>query len=269
MFEWLDSEIATIRTPRFHIVDGHANKEMREAVQRCDFILPAGYKEFILRFGNAKLYHIARSDAYKVGVFAAPRKGVSRDIELYHLGFHDGAAVYTKEAATAGGACVFEFEDGDEEKVAESFTEWLEASCAAARRSYGPLIWAKILRGPEPFTPEEQDVIRARRNMEWHLTGIDAEGNHVFSVTNHGNRTLPGLTIGVRSRDGRLNGAIRLKVDHVGAGATTVVRAACYKGLIAPQELETFSLPDPRPEEREFYYEFESPLRPQSLPRSA
>jgi len=32
MFEWLEKEIATIKTPRFHLVDGPADGKLREAV---------------------------------------------------------------------------------------------------------------------------------------------------------------------------------------------------------------------------------------------
>ena len=34
MFEWLEQEIAAIKTPRFHLIDGPADAKLREAVAR-------------------------------------------------------------------------------------------------------------------------------------------------------------------------------------------------------------------------------------------
>lgn len=64
------------------------------------------------------------------------------------------------------------------------------------------------------------------------------------------------LTVGARSKDGRLNGAIRLKIGHVGPGQTAVLHVDCYKDFRPPQEIETFALSDPGPEDREYYSEF-------------
>jgi hypothetical protein len=61
---------------------------------------------------------------------------------------------------------------------------------------------------------------------------------------------------GARSKDGRLNGAVELKVSHVRPGQTAVLRADCHKDLVRPEESERFSLPDPQPKDREYYAEF-------------
>src|SRR5688572_14356491 len=101
MFEWLEREVSLIKTPRFHLVDGPADQKLQEAVIRSSLPLPASYKEFILRFGNAKLYRNSRNDSYRIGVFAAPRAATLDDgMRIYHLGFHDGASVYVKSESS-------------------------------------------------------------------------------------------------------------------------------------------------------------------------
>jgi hypothetical protein len=101
MFEWLEKEISEIRTPRFHIVDGPADAKLRRAVMGSNFPMPSEYKEFVLRFGNAKLYRVSRSDCHQVGVFAGPRSAALGDGRaIYHIGFHDSASVYVKPAAS-------------------------------------------------------------------------------------------------------------------------------------------------------------------------
>jgi hypothetical protein len=256
MFEWLEQEIAEIKTPRFHVVDGPVEANLREAVMHSGLPLPPSYKEFVLKFGNAKLYRRAQSDGYRIGVFAGPREATLNDrSRIYHLGFHDGASVYVKPDSSSTELPVFEFESDSEERVANDFEEWLRESCTRARNTYGKEKWTEIVRGPEPFTMEEQEVIQARRAIQWRVLGIDADGNHIFEVTNASGRALPVLTVGVHSKDRRLNGAVLLRIGHIGPGQTGIAHADCYKDLVSPDEIEIVALPDPQPEDRERYDE--------------
>jgi hypothetical protein len=45
-------------------------------------------------------------------------------------------------------------------------------------------------------------------------------------------------------------------VGHIGPGATAVVEKETYRGLVAPEDVEAYALPDPGPEERDRYWEF-------------
>jgi hypothetical protein len=255
MFDWLEKEISAIKTPRFHVVDGPADAKLREAMIQSTLPLPLSYREFVLKFGNAKLYRQAQSDSYQVGVFAGPREVILSDgTSIYHLGFYDGASVYVKSAPSSGEPPIFEFEES-EERVSESFEEWLAASCVRARNRYGNANWTAILRGPEPFSEQEKEIIEARRQIHWRVQGVDANGNHIFEVTNDSSRALSTLTVGVRSKDRRLNGAVLLKIGHIGPGEKGVLHVGCYKDLRSPSEIEVFALPDPRPEDREQYPE--------------
>jgi hypothetical protein len=256
MFEWLERELAAIHTPRFHVVDGPADARLREAVVQSSLPLPSSYKEFVLRFGNARFYRRVRSDSYQIGVFAGPREATLRDgTRIYTIGFHDGATVYVKDGYESTEVPIFEFESSSENEAANGFDEWLIESCTRARSRYTKEEWAAILRGPEPFTTDEEKVIDARRRIQWRMLGIDANGDHTFEVKNAACHPLAELTVGVRSGDRRLNGSIVLNIAHIGADQTGLVRAACYKGLISPGELEVFALPDPQPEDRERYAE--------------
>jgi hypothetical protein len=257
MFEWLERELSLIKTPHFHLVDGPADKRLREAVNASSIRLPSSYQEFVLNFGNAKLYRDSSNNSYRIGVFCAPRMAVLEDgTHIYHIGFHDGASVYVKESSDLKDGPIFEFEEDSEEIVADSFEEWLTASCANIRDAYTRDQWEEIVRGPRPFTAEEAEIIKARGSIHWALLGIDGERNHVFEVMNQSSRRLSSLTIGVRSKDGRLNGAIHLDIAHIRPGQKDIVRANCYKNLISPQEIEIFGLPDPKPEDRDYYWEF-------------
>jgi hypothetical protein len=255
MFEWLEEEIATIKTPRFHVVDGPVPERLAEAVFQSEVPLPVSYREFVLEFGNAKLYRRSRN-GYQIGVFAGPREFTLKDgTNIYHLGFHDGANIYVKPDLNLDELPVFELQDGSEKKVADDFAEWLNESCAQARSTYGRKKWAEILNGPKPFTAEERKIIQTRQQIQWRVLGIDSSGDHIFEVTNAASRTLQTLTVGVRSKDNRLNGAVLLKIGDIRPGQTTVLHADCYKEFVSPNESEIFALPDPQPEDREFYSE--------------
>ncbi len=257
MFEWLEREILEVKTPRFHLVEGRpADPNLQDAVLGSSLPLAVSYKAFVMKFGNAKLYRSSRG-GYRVGVFAGPREATLGDgSRVYHIGFDDDANIYVKPKSGSVESAIFEFEEDSEKRVADGFEEWLRASCARARKAFGKKKWAEILRGPDPFTPEEEKILEVRRLMRWKLLGVGPDGKHIFQVTNGGQRPLRTLTVGVRSKDGRLNGAVRLKTAHIGPGKTDVLHASCYKGFVPPEEIETFALPDPKPEDRDYYQEF-------------
>jgi hypothetical protein len=263
MFEWLEKEIEEIRTPRFHVVDGPANARLREAVETTPFRLPQSYRAFVLRFGNAKLYRNSRRNSYQVSVFAGPRRGISKLAgDNFQIGFADDAYAYVRAPAdisVAGDAQVFEATTAELCRVGEDFEEWLWRRCDAARRGFGADGWRKIMVGPDPFTADEQSIVNARREFRWELIGIDAKGDHLIKVQNDSDRVLPFLSLGVRSKDGRLNGGQYLRVQNLQPGHGEILAVDCYKDLVAPEQVELFSLPDPGPEDRGHYWEFRAP----------
>lgn len=259
MFEWLDQELTEVRTRRFHLVDGPASNALREAVESSRLLAPPSYTAFVLRFGNAKLYRMMGLDAYWLRVFAAPHEVESRNGKpLLYIGGYDEIYAYFKEETFEPGveAPIFESTASGLRKAADSFEEWLTARAARARRRYKRSEWAAVLRGPPPFTAEELDVVRARRQFTWRLTGISPTGDILYEVTNGSSRRLPYLSIGIRGRTGNLQGGVWLPVDHIGPGQTEVVAKETYRDLLAPSDVEAYQLPDPEPEERARYWEF-------------
>ena len=254
MFEGLELEIASIKTPRFHVVDRCIDATQCQRPIESGDALPISYRSFSVQFGNAKLYRRSRNNSYQVGVFASPRI-ISRSAgtQVYQLGFHDGAIVYAKNDLVDKEQCIYEYESGLDMKVADDFAQWLADSCADARSNYDPQKWEEILRGPDAFSPEELRMIAARRFFSWEVLGIASNGDHILKVVNAGNGVLPVLTVGVRSKNGRLNGAISLKTGHIAPGNVEILHAAVYKGLLPVAEVELYDLPDPQPEDREFY----------------
>jgi hypothetical protein len=209
MYEWLDRELAEIRTKRFHLVDGPASDTLREAVRASPLPAPPSYVEFVLRFGNAMLYRISGLDFYRLRVFAAPHDVESRSGEpLLYTGGYDETCAYLREETLAPVAEVpiFESTQAGTRKAANSFEEWLTTRAARARRRYSRKEWAEVLRGPPPFTEAELAVVEARRRFTWRVVGATPGGEIMYEVNNGSDRTLPYLSIGIRGRAGKLHG---------------------------------------------------------------
>jgi hypothetical protein len=259
VFEWLEQELAAIRTKRFHIVDGPASDEFRAAVLGSRLPAPPSYVAFVLRFRNAQLYRMTELDLYWMRVFAAPHDVESRAGEplLYIGGYDQGCAYLKEETLRRGGeAPIFESTQAGVRKAAESFEEWLTARATRARRRYRRKEWAEVLRGPPPFTAEERAVVDARRQFTWRVVGVAPSGEVLYEVTNGSNRHLPFLSIGIRGKVGNLEGGVWLPVDHIAPGQTAVVAKDTYRNLLDPSDVEAYPLPDPDPEERARYWEF-------------
>ena len=239
MFEFLVEEMARIKTRKFHLVDGPASPEFREAVESSGFPVPSFYKQFVLQFGNAKLYRqVNHYDSYYlVEVYAAPREAVSNDGERLlqfrrtHTSLTQTSLAYFKDSPILNGeeAPVFEWRhEQGVRKTTDGFLEWLEAKCSWARKQYKKSEWEAIENGPPPFTQEEQAVVEARKRFRWRVVGITPNGDLRFEIHNGSDMTLPYLFLGVRGKlrppnSGPLNGGARLPIGSISPGETRIV----------------------------------------------
>lgn len=265
MFDWLEQEIGVVKTRRFHVVDGPAHSSLRMAVEGSGTPLPRSYKEFVLRFGNAKLYR--ELNYYKVGVSASPKEVLDKATgePLYLIGHFDSTFAFFKKALlnSEEESPVFEGRGGKLAQAADGFEGWLTKRCKSARAKYNKREWAGVLSGPRPFTPEEQAVVAARRLFTCRAAGVTAAGDMLFEVHNGSGTVLPFLSVGVRweGESGSLKGGVWLPVTHVRPGQTAVVEYDAYKGMADPEKAEVFMLPDPEPEDRDRYWEFKTLAR--------
>lgn len=260
MFSWLEDEMARIKTNKFHLVDGPLPAEQRELVERAELPVPPSYKQFVIRFGNAKLYR--QGSVYLVQVFAVPAEAQSDDGEaLLHFGRTDMALAYFKESLLVPGSesPVFEWRHGQGlQQAANGFEEWLKSKCEASRKLFKKKQWQQIENGPSPFTDQERSIVEARRKFRWRVTGIAANGDIQFEVHNGSDMVLPFLSIGVRGKGGKVNGGVWLPVSSVMPGQTRIIMKDCYKDLVPPSQVDVFDQPDPEPEDRDRYWEFKA-----------
>jgi hypothetical protein len=125
----------------------------------------------------------------------------------------------------------------------------LGCDCSSSERAKKP---------PRPFSTREQAIVEARRLFRWRHLGFAANGDVIFEVANESAMTLPYLSIGVQGKGGtKLVGGAWLDVSGIGPGRTGRVQHPCYKEMLAPGEHEFFGTPDPTPETRDRFWEFE------------
>jgi hypothetical protein len=265
MFEWLIKEMVEIKTHKFHLVDGPPSSELRQAIEESAIPVPPSYKEFVLRFGNAKLYR--QGGIYLVQVFASPRETQSDEGEsLLHFGRTDQALAYFNESLLIpdGESPIFEWrKDRGLQEIADCFEWWLETKCKAARNTFKKKQWQAIEKGPMPFSEREKAIVEARRHFQWRVLGVALNGDMQFEIHNGSAMILPYLSVGVRGQlrppnRGPLNGGVWLPVSSVSPGETRIVEKDCYKDLVDPKSIEIFEQPDPEPEDRERYWEFKA-----------
>jgi hypothetical protein len=262
MYEWLNDEISRIRTRRFHMVDGPASTERRRSIVSCDTPLPPSYKEFILRFGNAALYH--HDTFYYITILSTPVTSVTDSGERYlQFGRTWTSNAFFKNDLLSEGqeSPVFEQFTNRFCRTADSFEMWLKAKSDSARKRFKKHEWNAIVKGPAPFTAEESERAKARRLFKWRIIGISTNDDLCFEIHNGSSMTLPYLSIGIRGnlrppKHGPLTGGVFIPVSTISPGMTKVIEVDCYKKFISPVDTEAFELADPEPEDREEYWEF-------------
>jgi hypothetical protein len=256
MFEWLDKELTTIKTRKFHIVDGPISEPNRALVEGSELGIPDSYKAFVVRFGNAQLYRMTGGHA--ISVFAVPRDATTVDGEpLLCFGYASQYAYFKESLWRPDRRECPVFEWSKEEglrQTASGFRAWLNRNRRNARANFSNAEWRQILAGPLPFSSHELRIIEARRLFQWRRVGVTATGEVEIEIHNASTMVLPYLSIGVRTP--RFDGGVWLDVAAIAPGSTRIVAKACYKELASSEDVELFAKPDPEPEDRDRYWEF-------------
>lgn len=260
-FGWLRQECLQIRSQRFHIFEPLTLNDYcyEHADHRID--LNSDYADFLKEFGWAKFFTDS-SDAPVIAVY--PLKENRRhlcDDERTYIGFAyrgDKSFYFAEDVILSGGQSkVYMVKGKNANELHPSFSDWLKTSYELVKSKYSLSKWQKVVAGPKPFTPEEMQIVEARRHFSWKHTGFADDGDAIFEVENRSARTLPFLSIGIRDKKRRvLSGGVWLNVGHIQPGEKERVVMDCYKDRISPDELEPFDKPEPIPEKKDRYWEF-------------
>jgi hypothetical protein len=246
MYEWLRDELGRIRWPGFHVIE--------PCHSPLDPTLPPSYLAFAREFGFAKLYRW--NSRYQVGVYCPPELAELPEGDALLMGHCSSNEAYFKVSELAEGkeAPVYERIDGALENMAFDFASWLRTGANDAREEYGRDEWARLERGPEPFTSEEQAILDARRHVSWTFLGKGTDNALRFSVHNRSDRRLKAFTLGIKHKDGNVQGRFSIDTSDIDPGQTRIVEVEGYATLPS-EDAVVFDLPEPTPAERDRYAE--------------
>ena len=248
MHDWLLTELQAIKTPRFHQLDGPADDQLRHAILDSPLDLPEAYKQFVITFGNARLFRQSLL-GYKMTVLAGPRK-IETSPGWLHLASFDDQIILMHE----GDPRVFG--KSMKKPLADSFDHWLLTTYTTLKSRYPRQQWRDIEAGPPPFDTAEAAIADARQNFTWTDLGLAPDQDRLIRIENRSTLSLSRFTLGARSTDRQLNGALHLDVSHIAPGQNDVLKHNCYKHLRPPDTIQLHDLPPPGPEDRNYYAEF-------------
>lgn len=255
-YQWLRQELDEIKVPDFHVVEGVSLLKLAKETKDLRPLLPEDYLYFVDNFGKVKLYKTV--GGYSLGVLDVPVAVNSSDgKKMLKFGYYEESDVYFSLNDQAHvSPHVYVWKDSKFCKISDSFSDWLEEKSYIIRKRIGLEIWNKMLVKAASFTKEESDIVEALKKIQWSVIGVSKEDEFLFNIFNNSTMVLPFLSLGVRSKDGMLNGGLWLPISHINPGQRSVVKRGCYQNLINPRDLEIYALPIPQPYQREEYWEF-------------
>lgn len=247
MFDWLVRDLRCIQTAKFHLVSGTEDRHLRQLIESVNINYPNDYRQFVIDFGSGRFFRQSLF-GYKLGVLSTPRVFCDSD-ELFQIGYDDGSPVCFSTQSEGL------YLKGLASPIAPNFDSWLKSSYEKYRAQYSDKDWLSILKGPQTFSALEDSIVNARNDYHWLDLGIDESGDRIIQVTNHSSIFIPCLSLGVRSSDERLNGAIIIDVSGLCPGDTEIYPHTCYKKFYPPSDISLYDLPAPGPEDRQYLAE--------------
>jgi len=247
-FRWLDEELGAIKTIGFHSVQGPSVPKFEHGDSTS-----SQYFAFVKRFGETRLYRSRGGSHHRIGVFAYPKPVRSSkkkpELDLVKIGFYEDEDIFLNRTT-------------DLVRVKKGrgwselpFDRWLHETADKVRATYSDQEWEAIIRGPAPFSRSELSVVKARSQFEWSHEGVNPKGDQLLKVRNRSERQLSVLTLGVKTTDGRLNGALAVDVSGIAPGEEEVRSVSCYRGLVPPKLIELYDLEEPTPHNRSLFFE--------------
>ncbi len=262
MYEWLETEMSEINTPKFHVIKGNKAEGILESSKEFYLAFPPSYLAFITKFGGANLYRY--NNYYQIGVLNPPQQKIlNNGQKLWVIGHFDDSKAYFLASQLQAGreSPIYEETEDGLEKIADSFKKWLAIRGIDARELYDDTEWKEILNGPKPFTDEEKAIVKARKLFQWHVVEFDKNGNVKIAVRNNSNLVLPYLTIGMKMKNPTQDSevcwesGIYLNVSDIQPGEERIIEHQIHQQIFTPDHTEFFQLAEPLPEDRQVYWE--------------
>lgn len=262
-FEFIHRAMKEVAYPRFFHIQPLTDFERK----RLDALpnLPSSYVEFLNTFGRARFFRELDRDTHHFFVFPPPEKmHFYGDSYMMDVAAADSTSVSFKFSELVAGAepPLYDIAQGvapaSPRRRADSFMDWLTRAWERCRRRYTKKAWAKVIAGPDPFTPEEQRIVEIRHGFSWRQLPPQ-NGMVAIEFTNASDGHLSRYSIGVKDKYGiRMVGGFFVDIAHVAPGTTAVVHVPLggYSNLLTAEISVLFDKGEPKPESRGDFWEF-------------
>jgi hypothetical protein len=262
-FDFIHEAIKEVTYPRFFHLQPLTDFERKQLDSLPQ--LPPSYVEFLNTFGRAKFFRELDQDTHHLFVFPpADQMHFYGDSYMMKAAATDWTGVSFKFSELAIGAepPLYDIATGiapaSPRRRADSFMDWLTRAWERCRRRYTKKAWARVMAGPEPFTPEEQRILQIRRGFSWRQLPA-YNGMVAIEFTNASDGHLTRYSIGVKDKYGlRMVGGFFVDVAHVAPGMTAIVHVPLggYSHMLAAEISVLFDKGEPKPESRGDFWEF-------------
>lgn len=259
MFDWLKQEVSCVRWRNFFTFQQNIQEEDLLNFENELGPFPNGYREYLLEFGDSRLFRSLEHRWYHLAVLGPPGLlHLANGKELLKIGFfiNGGTAGFKlEEGKLCENKVIYECRDTSLEVIADNFEDWLKNRFNKAKTLYSKSEWEKILAGAPPFNSKEIKIVEAIGQFSFEKVGVSNDRNVLIKVHNGSGIRLKWLTVGVRV-PGLLDGGVWLDISDIAPGETKILAKGCYKRLYSPDLIELYRKPLPQPEERAYYHEF-------------
>jgi hypothetical protein len=262
-FEFIHEAIKEIAYPRFFHMQPLTDFERKRLAALTQ--LPPSYVEFLNTFGRARFFRELDRDRHHLFVFPPPDKmHFHGDSYMMEAAATDSTGLSFKYSELARGAesplydIALGIAPGSPRRRADSFMHWLTRAWERCRRRYTKKEWARVIAGPEPFTPGEQRIVEIRRGFFWRQ---HPPHNGMVSIefTNASDGRLSFYSIGVKDNyELRMVGGFYVDVAHIAPQTTEIVHVPLggYSHLLTAEISVLFDKGEPKPESRGDFWEF-------------
>lgn len=262
-YEWLHDLRNRIERAKFLVFEPISPMAL-EAFESGIGPLPDAYREFLLTFGEARLFRSFISDSYELTVEAPSHidtQEVSSQIVRVGRSGTETALYVWQNGSLHGKGSLYGIYQGHMREIASSFEQWLEQGRHRARSQYSRKEWAQVLAPVLPFTEEEQRVVDALAQFRFHQVGLSDQGGLVVEVKNDSPIQLPWIPVKMKWLwgDGSLGtgaGIIPTSKLKPGEARLTEVSNTYKDAGVKPEQIELIAHPPILPDDRPFYQDW-------------
>ncbi len=251
MYEWLTTLLAEVHTPRFFLTN--ITSDVEHSLTTWPVTPPRSYQTFIQSFGAVQLFR--EQNFYQLQIFQHPAVCGER-LAFGSLQSSYVSWEYRRGTLNNEPHVILITRDGSIwQNTHITFEEWLRNAVLNLRSTYLPSEWKAICRGPRPFSIDDERIVAIRRRFEIVRYAYD-NGQYALEIQNRSDGHIPFLTLNVTYPDDRRHGGKWVPVGHIHPGESSKVTFTPSKGVSHPDNAIIEIAPDPRPEDREMYWEF-------------